>query len=100
MFDEIWRSGAAEGMVTESVDMADSWEEKGVTKSASGFVALEKTSMASYASTAGIGCSLNPPILCMPQNGSSSEGRDEMLMVVIGVVENGAVYADIVLWVL
>lgn len=34
---------------------------------------------------AGIGCSLNPPILFRPQKGRSSGGREEMLMVVVGV---------------
>lgn len=76
--------------MTESVDIAVSWEEKGVAKSARRFVLSEKTSMASYAFTGGIGCSLNPPVLCIPQKGRSSEGREEILMVVIWVVEIGA----------
>lgn len=76
--------------MTESVDMADSWEENGDAKSATGFMLSENTSMASYAFTGGIGCSLNPPILCMPHKGRSSEDREEILMVVIGAIDAGA----------
>jgi len=55
------------------------------------------------ASTGAFGCTLNPPILCRPQKGRSSAGRNGALVVSgeILVVAKGVVSAKIRdLWVL